>query len=166
MTRRGLVLGFVALAACSSTPPAAETPAATAEAAPAAAAGQPAAGRAGRAARPALADTTGPVEYKREQFRYTGGTRDPFESLVSTNRVGPMIEDLRVVSIAYDARYGNSVAIIRAVRDPKPVRVRRGDTVGNMRVIQIRQYEVVFQIEEFGFERQQVLTLRRPEVSR
>jgi len=87
----------------------------------------------------------------------TGGTRDPFESLVQTNRVGPMIEDLRVVSIAYDARYGNSVAVIRAARDTKPIRVRRGDSIGNMRVIQIRQYEVVFQIEEFGFERQQVL---------
>jgi len=162
-----LVIGVVALAACSSTPPAAESPAA---APAAAAAAVPAAGQqtaAGRAARrPALADTAAPVEYKRELFRYTGGTRDPFESLVQTNRIGPMFEDLRVVSIAYDARYGNSVAIVRAVRDPKPLRVRRGDTIGNMRVIQIRQYEVVFQIEEFGFERQQVLTLRRPEVSR
>ena len=164
MNRLVVVLVLVALAACSSPPPAA----APAEAAPTAApaAGQQPAGRAARRARSTPADTAAPVEYRRELFRYTGGTRDPFESLVQTNRVGPMIEDLRVVSIAYDARYGNSVAIVRTVRDPKPLRVRRGDTIGNMRVIQIRQYEVVFQIEEFGFERQQVLTLRRPEVSR
>jgi hypothetical protein len=138
-------------------------PALTAQARPAA----PAPGaQAPGAARPELPDTAGPVEYRRELFRYTGGTRDPFESLVQTNRVGPMIEDLRVVSIAYDARYGNSVAVVRAAHATKPFRLRRGDTLGNMRVIQVRQYEVVFQIEEFGFERQQVLTLRRPEVSR
>jgi hypothetical protein len=160
-------LALVVLAACSSPPPAAVPAAAPAEVPVAAAA--PVAGQQARARRPArveLPDTAGPVEYKREQFRYTGGTRDPFESLVQSNRIGPMIEDLRVVSISYDARYGNSVAIIRAAHDTKPIRVRRGDTLGNMRVIQIRQYEVVFQIEEFGFERQQVLTLRRPEVSR
>lgn len=159
-----LVLALVALAACSSAPPAEETPAAAAPAeAPAAA---PAAGQQAAARRPALPDSAAPFEYRRELFRYTGGTRDPFESLIQTNGIGPMIEDLRVVSIVYDARYGNSVAIIRAARETKPRRLRRGDTVGNMRVIQIREYEVVFQIEEFGFERQQVLTLRRPEVSR
>jgi hypothetical protein len=165
MSRRVLVL--LALAACSKAPPAAAPPAAASAEAPAATpAASPAAARPARPVRSTLPDTAAPVEYRREAFRYTGSTRDPFESLVQTNRVGPMIEDLRVVSIAYDARYGNSVAVVRAARDPKPIRVRRGDTLGNMRVIQIRQYEVVFQIEEFGFERQHVLTLRRPEVSR
>lgn len=162
-----LVLALVALAACSSSPPTPAKPAeASAEAPAAAPAAAPRAAAARAARRPALADTAAPVEYRRELFRYTGGPRDPFESLIQTNRIGPMIEDLRVVSIAYDARYGNSVAIIRAKRDPRPLRVRRGDSIGNMRVIQIRQYEVVLQIEEFGFMRQQVLTLRRPEVSR
>jgi hypothetical protein len=41
---------------------------------------------------------------------------------------------------------------------------QRGDTVGRLRVIQIRQYEIVFQVEEFGFERQEVLSLPRVEV--
>jgi hypothetical protein len=163
MTRRGLLV--VALAACAAQPLAAQAAPAAPAAAPTAA--HPAAGaQAARPAKPELPDTAAPLEYKRELFRYTGGTRDPFESLVQTNRVGPMIEDLRVVSIAYDARYGNSVAVVHAARSAKPIRLRRGDTLGNLRVIQIRQYEVVFQIEEFGFERQQVLTLRRPEVSR
>ena len=160
-----LVLGLVALAACSSAAPPAEQSPAAAAPAEAPAAGQQAAARGARRVRSTLPDTAAPVEYRRELFRYTGGTRDPFESLIQTNSVGPMIEDLRLVSIVYDARYGNSVAVIRAARDVRPLRVRRGDTIGNMRVIQIRQYEVVFQIEEFGFERQQVLTLRRPEVS-
>ena len=155
MNRRP-VLVLALLAACSS--PKADP----------AAAGQPAAaGRPARRTRSTLADTAAPVEYQRELFQYRGGTRDPFESLVQTNRIGPMIEDLRVVSITIDALYdGNSVAIVRNARDTKPIRLRRGDTIGNMRVIQIRPYEVVLKIEEFGFERQQVLTLRRPEVSR
>jgi hypothetical protein len=118
-----------------------------------------------KSTRPSLPDSASPVGYRREVFRYTGGSRDPFESLITTRGVGPLITDLRLVSIAYDARYGNSVAVVRAAHDAHPLRLRRGDTVGQMRVIQIRQFEVVFQIEEFGFERQVVLSLRRPEVA-
>lgn len=119
-----------------------------------------------RVARRARPDTTLPVEYRREVFRYGGGSRDPFESLLLTGNMGPMIGDLSLVAITFDSRYGNSVAIVRALNVPQPYRLRRGDTIGRMRVIQIRQYEVVFQIEEFGFERQEVLALRRPEVTR
>jgi hypothetical protein len=158
-----------ALAACggAGTPPPAAAGGAKAAAATDTAAGTaPAARPQPRPARAPLPDSASPVEYRREVFRYAGGPRDPFESLIATRDVGPMISDLRLVSIAYDARYGNSVAVVRAARDPRPIRLRRGDTVGRMRVIQIRQYEVVFQIEEFGFERQETLTLRRPEVAR
>jgi len=119
-----------------------------------------------RGARRAGPDTTLPVEYRREVFRYGGGPRDPFESVLTTGDMGPMIGDLRLVAITFDARYGNSVAIVRALNVPQPYRLRRGDTIGRMRVIRIRQYEVVFQIEEFGFERQEVLALRRSEVTR
>jgi hypothetical protein len=158
-----------ALAGCGGggTPPAAPA-AATANAAGAAApdtAAHAAAPRTGLI-HSTLPDSARPPELRREIFRYAGGTRDPFESLIATSDVGPMIGDLRLVSITYDPRYGNSVAVVRAARDPRPIRLHRGDTVGRLRVIQIRQYEVVFQIEEFGFERQETLTLRRPEVTR
>jgi hypothetical protein len=162
-----------ALAGCGGggAPPAA-TGAATANAAGAAAsdtaaraAARPAAPRAGLI-HSSLPDSARPPELRREVFRYGGGPRDPFVSLIATSDVGPMISDLRLVSITYDPRYGNSVAVVRAARDTRPIRLHRGDTVGRLRVIQIRQYEVVFQIEEFGFERQEVLTLRRPEVTR
>jgi hypothetical protein len=165
------VLCAAALAACSSPPPAA---------APTAGAAKPAADTSDAlAAHPApgakpkpklqhslLPDSASPTDYRREVFRYAGGARDPFQSLITSGGVGPLLSDLRLVSIAYDARYGNSVAVIRSAHDTHPMRLRRGDTIGQMRVIQIRQYEVVFQIEEFGFERQEVLALRRPEVSR
>jgi hypothetical protein len=162
-----MLLGLVT-AGCGGG--AAPAPAAGAAAAAAAEAedGTLAAGGSAKAqgARRVPLDTTLPVEYRREVFRYGGGSRDPFESLLTTGDMGPMIQDLRVVGITFDARYGNSVAIVRAANTPQPYRLRRGDTIGRMRVIQIRQYEVVFQIEEFGFERQEVLTLRRSEVTR
>jgi hypothetical protein len=107
-------------------------------------------------------DTTGgKVEYRRESFHYTGGSRDPFQTLITSGGVGPGINDLRVVSITYDPVYGRSVAIVRETKGDKIHRLHRGDTVGRLRVLQIREYEVVFQIEEFGFERQAVLTLQR-----
>ena len=107
-------------------------------------------------------DTTGgKVEYRREVFHYSGGTRDPFQTLITSGGVGPGIADLRLVSITYDPVYGRSVAVVVETKGDVIHRLHRGDTVGRLRVLQIRQYEVVFQIEEFGFERQAVLTLQR-----
>ncbi|MGD0483642.1 MAG: hypothetical protein ABSB58_03195 [Gemmatimonadales bacterium] len=182
MSRRPLVfaaLGVVcagALVACGgggAAPPGASAAGANkaAGAEGAAADSVPAHPAAGAKAKPKLQhsmlpDSASPTDYRREVFRYAGGSRDPFQSLIASRGVGPLLSDLRLVSIAYDARYGNSVAVVRSAHDTRPMRLRRGDTIGQMRVIQIRQYEVVFQIEEFGFERQEVLALRRPEVSR
>jgi hypothetical protein len=114
----------------------------------------------------AAADTSLRIEYRREVYSYQGGPRDPFASLIATSDVRQDISDLRLVSVAYDARGGNSVAVVREVGSNAIHRLRRGQSVGRLRVIQIRQYEVVFQVEEFGFERQEVLTLSRPEGSR
>ena len=107
-------------------------------------------------------DTTGGrVEYRREVFHYGGGSRDPFITLITSSDVRPTINDLRLTSVIYDPRYGRSVAVVREAPGDIIHRLKRGDTVGRLRVLQIRQYEVVFQIEEFGFERQEVLTLQR-----
>jgi len=114
----------------------------------------------------AAADSSLHIEYRREVYNYRGGARDPFQSLAATNDVGPQVSDLRVVSVLYDARGGRSVAVVRDIHNPRSYRVRRGDQVGRLRVVQIRQYEVVFQVEEFGFERQETLRLSRPEANR
>lgn len=125
----------------------------------------------GRPATSARADSAPPVDsfridYRREVYSYQGGPRDPFTSLLTTNEAQISVADLRLVSILYDARGGRSVAIVRDRNTPRPFRIHRGDTIGRLRVIQIRQYEVVFQVEEFGFERQEVLSLPRVEVNR
>lgn len=120
--------------------------------------------------RPQPRDTTDsnttPIDYRREVYNYQGASRDPFESLLNDASAQTTINDLRLVSIGYDARGGRSVAVVRDRNRTSPYRLRRGDSIGRLRVIQIRQYEVVFQVEEFGFERQEVLTLQRPEVNR
>jgi hypothetical protein len=122
------------------------------------------------AARPALRRDTslvgidtsgGKVSYSREVFHYSGGARDPFQTLISSSAVRPTIDDLRLTSVIFDPRYGRSVAIVREMPGDRVHRLHRGDMVGRLRVLQIRQYEVVFQIEEFGFERQVVLALQR-----
>jgi hypothetical protein len=107
-------------------------------------------------------DTTGgKVEYWREVYHYTGGARDPFQTLITSSEVRPTIDDLRLVSVIYDPTYGRSVAVVVESPGDKIHRLRRGDTLGRLRVLQIREYSVVFQIEEFGFERQVVLSLQR-----
>lgn len=114
----------------------------------------------------AVTDSATRVEYRREVFNYQGGTRDPFQTLITSSDVRPTIQELRLVSIVFDPRYGNSVAVVREEGNPTPHRLRRGGQIGRLRVIQIRQYSVVFQIEEFGFERQEELSLPRPEANR
>jgi hypothetical protein len=118
-----------------------------------------------RAAAPADSarrDSSLRIEYRREVFSYQGGARDPFRSLITSSDVRPTADDLRLVSVIFDAR-GNSVAVVRENGNDRPYRLRRGDQVGRLRVVQIRQTEVVFQVEEFGFERQVTLALTRPE---
>ncbi len=151
-----MACGLTAAAAVAQTPPA-RRPATPPAAAPTARQ---------TPADSAAADSSLRIEYRREIYNYRGGSRDPFHSLVTSNDVRPTVADLRVVSIAYDARGGNSVAVVRETNNPRVHRLRRGDQIGRLRVIQIRQYEVVFQVEEFGFERQEVLTLSRPEAMR
>ncbi len=113
-------------------------------------------------------DTAAPVidqsSLLRETFAYEGTTRDPFESLLSAEEVRPMITDLRLVSVIYDPAYPpRSVAVLRDQTDGKRYRLRTGDVAGRLRVIQIRPREVVFTVQEFGFERQETLSLRKRE---
>ncbi|MDH3291908.1 MAG: hypothetical protein OEO20_13155 [Gemmatimonadota bacterium] len=102
------------------------------------------------------------TELLREVFTYTASGRDPFESLLRTGGVRPLLEDLRVTAINFDARYpGGSVAVLRDTTVGKRYTVRVGDELGRLRITAIRQDEVLVMIEEFGVERQSSLRLRR-----
>ncbi|MFL5562134.1 MAG: hypothetical protein ACJ79K_11715 [Gemmatimonadaceae bacterium] len=98
--------------------------------------------------------------FNREVFSYDGaGRRDPFLSLLSTGELRPAFNDLKLVAVAYDPTGRKSVAVMRDVGTKDQYRVKVGQTLGRMRVAQIHPKSVTFTIDEFGYSRQDVLTL-------
>jgi len=99
------------------------------------------------------------ISLMRETFAYQAeNRRDPFLSLMKTGDLRPMISDLRLVAVIYDPA-GRSVAILRDLQTKEQYRVRIGQTLGRMRVNQIRPNQVIFTIEEIGMTRQEALSM-------
>jgi hypothetical protein len=105
-----------------------------------------------------------PQSLIREVFAYEGGGRDPFMSLLKSGDVRPLISDLKLTTVVYDGRFASrSVAVLRDITNRHIYRVKTGDIVGRLKVTQIRPREVVFTVQEFGFERQETLSLAKQE---
>ncbi len=99
------------------------------------------------------------VGFRREAFNYErSGRRDPFLSLLHSHDLRPMINDLKLVAVLYDP-VGRSWAVMRDMTTKEQYRVKVGQQLGRMRVIQIHPKSVTFTIEEIGFSRQQTLAL-------
>lgn len=117
----------------------------------------------------AASDTAGdpkPTQLMREVFSYEGGGRDPFVSLLKSGDVRPLLSDMKLVSVLFDGRYpARSVAVLRDITNKRIYRAKTGDVLGRLRVTQIRPREVVFTVQEFGYERQETLALARQEES-
>src|SRR5215207_1577223 len=94
----------------------------------------------------------------REVYGYNAsGRRDPFFSLILTDDLRPLLQDLRLVGILYEQSGRRAVAIMRDVQTNAQYRVANGGTLGRMRVTQIRPRAVLFSIDEFGLSRQDSL---------
>ena len=105
------------------------------------------------------------IEVMRETFAYSGGSRDPFASLLNTSAAGPEIGSLDLVGVYQDLRNSsNSVVVLREKATAKRHKLRVGDQLGRARLVQIRPRDAVFTIRDFGFERQETLSLRKQEV--
>ena len=105
-----------------------------------------------------------PQALLREVFAYEGGGRDPFMSLLRSGDVRPLMSDLKLTTIVYDARYAaRSVAVLRDITNRRIYHVKTGDIIGRLKVTQIRPREIVFTVQEFGFERQETLSLAKQE---
>ena len=105
------------------------------------------------------------IEVMRETFAYAGGTRDPFASLINGSASGPEIADLDLVGVYQDLRSSsNSIVVLREKATAKRHKMRVGDQLGRARLVQIRPRDAVFTIRDFGFERQETLSLRKQEV--
>ena len=180
----GLCLGFVlAIAACgggdqaagADEPAAGATPrtdiaaapatdSATAPASPGAVQRADSAERARLAAARADTGSTEDAPVTRETFAYGGGSRDPFMSLLDLESAGPELPDLQLVAVYQDLNYSsNSLAVLRDRTSGKRYKLRMGDELGRLKVAQIRQKDVVFIVEDFGFERQETLSLPKRE---
>jgi hypothetical protein len=150
------------VAAVPTAAPAA-TPAATMATGPAA----PADSSAAQAQDPAYADSVQKakeMEMTRETFAYSGAARDPFSSLLNLAKDGPELADLQLVGIYQNLQTPSaSVAVFREKDGGKRHKLRAGDQLGRSRLVQIRDRDVVFTIEDFGFERQETLSLRKQE---
>jgi hypothetical protein len=104
------------------------------------------------------------LELSRETFAYSGAARDPFNSLLNMAKNGPELADLQLVGIYQNLRaHSGSIAVFREKNGGKRHKLRAGDQVGRSRLVQIRERDVVFTIEDFGFERQETLSLRKQE---
>jgi len=102
----------------------------------------------------------------REVYSYEGGGRDPFLSLLRSGDIRPLLSDLKLVGVYYDGRLtARSVAVLRDVTNRKIYRVKPGDIIGRLKVTSIRPREIVFTVQEFGFERQESLQLAKQEVT-
>jgi hypothetical protein len=132
-------------------------PAAAPAAAPAAPAPVRLAGVANRAV--PVAQVAAP-QVTREVFGYSdGGRRDPFFSLILTEDLRPLLSDLKLVGVLYEASGRRSVAIFRDLATNAQYRVQTGMPLGRMRVAQIKPKGVIFTIDEFGLSRQDSLML-------
>ncbi len=105
------------------------------------------------------------IEVMRETFAYSGGPRDPFTSLLNSSAAGPEIADLELVGVYQDLRSSsNTVVVLREKATAKRHKLRVGDQLGRAKLVQIRPRDAVFTIRDFGFERQETLSLRKQEV--
>lgn len=104
--------------------------------------------------------------YRRETFVYPAANRpNPFLSLLDVEDVGPQFENLDLVGVIYGGSYGSVATLIDRATE-KRYRVRRGDVIGNARVVEIQPAAIVMQVTQFGVTRSETLQIRKEEEER
>jgi hypothetical protein len=111
-------------------------------------------------------DTTTLV-FEREVFVYpTYQRRNPFTPLLTGDEAGPRFEELRLIGVLFSSDPAKSVALfgprVASEGPMQTYRVRRGDTLGNIRVLEIQRSRVVVEVVEFGLTEQRIMELQRP----
>ncbi len=108
---------------------------------------------------PSQANDSNKITFEREVFTYVPRETDPFASPIESGAIRPLVADLKVVGIIFDATGRNSVAVMRDMSTKQQYRAKVGQLLGRARVSQIRPQEIVLTIEEYGFSRQETLKL-------
>jgi hypothetical protein len=104
----------------------------------------------------------GTASIQREVFSYGArGRRDPMVSLMKSDDLRPMLQDLELMGLMYDPSGRGSQATLRDLTDASKIyRVRVGQTLGRMQVSAITPKDIEFTIDEFGFSRRERLSLK------
>lgn len=134
------------------------------------------------AAAPAAAQEPPPAQpppptelvFEREVFAYPAFTRrNPFRPLTGSNQGGPRFESLRVLGIIHSSDPSHSTAMlgtstVEVSADGTSVNVapgqswylKVGQSIGNIRVVEIRPDQVVVEVEEFGLTERKTMQLQ------
>ncbi|MFQ5890051.1 MAG: hypothetical protein ACE5JR_08355 [Gemmatimonadota bacterium] len=100
---------------------------------------------------------------RREVFVYPGGgRRDPFVPLTAGEGLGPRFDDLELTGVIYSPSAG-SVAVLVDRATLKRYRAREGDSLGDARLLAIRETEVDFLVSGFGVSRRETLRVKKQE---
>jgi hypothetical protein len=111
--------------------------------------------------------------FEREVFSYPAfQRRNPFRALEAADSGGPRFEQLRLMGIIFSGDPALSVAIVGTStvaisEDATSVTVGEGDawylkvgqSIGNIRLVEIRREQVVVEVEEFGLTEQKIMQL-------
>lgn len=112
--------------------------------------------------------------FEREVFTYpTFQRRNPFLPLTAGNQGGPRFEQLRLMGIIYSEIPSESVAIIGTstvnmsedgatvtILDGLSWYLKVGQSIGNLRIVEVRPDQVVVEVEEFGLTEQKIMQLQ------
>lgn len=105
--------------------------------------------------------------FEREVFSYPSyERRNPFVPLTS-GEGGPRFEELTLLGVIESSQPELSVALLgRGAAQGaagQTYRVRQGQALGNIRILDIERSRVIVEVTEFGLTEQRVLELRRPD---
>jgi len=119
---------------------------------------------------PAQQADTAELVFEREVFVYPRyQRRNPFVQLLGGDQDGPRFEDVRLIGVVFSSDPATSIAVL-GYRDASPARgeggrvyrLRRGQTLGNFRVVEIQRSRVVVVVDDFGMTEQRIMELPRP----
>ena len=98
--------------------------------------------------------------FDREVFEYPGSSRrDPFRPLSDNDTQGPQFSEITLSGIFVMPNPAQSLVMFQDL-SKKQYRLKRGESVGNITVLDITKSTVVFSVEEFGMKRREVLDLK------
>ena len=98
--------------------------------------------------------------FDREVFEYPGSSRrDPFRPLTNNDTQGPLFTEISLQGVMVMPDPSESMVMFNDM-SKKQYRLRRGQSVGNITVLDITRSAVVFSVEEFGMKRKEVLEMK------